>query len=84
VWQCVLWSAGVCVALCLIFFDYAVIYCACICGSYMLFRGLSIFIGGFPNEFLVYESLVNEKFGQQATSLFVYLLLIILCSVFAV
>lgn len=33
-------------------------------GSYMIFRGISVFVGGFPNEFKVYECYINDKMNE--------------------
>lgn len=46
-------------ALGIVFFDYTVIVSSCIVGSYLAVRGLSLMTGGFPNEFMIYEALVN-------------------------
>lgn len=63
-WQCSAISGVVYAIIAIIFFDYAVINASGFCGSYLIVRGLSLFFGGFPNEFLVYDSLVNSKFSQ--------------------
>lgn len=68
----------------LVFFDYAVIYSSCFVGAYLGVRGLSELIGGFPNEFLIYESLVNNKFTQQQSTLFLYVIAMLLISVFTI
>jgi hypothetical protein len=60
------------------FFDTAVIYSTCISGSVLTIRGASIFLGGFPNEFMVYDSLMNRKFFSNQQSLFMYLILMII------
>jgi len=38
-------------------FNHAVIIGSSICGAYALVRGLSVFIGGYPNEVLIYTEL---------------------------
>jgi len=70
--------------LAIIFFDYTVIFASCIVGSYLAIRGISQIIGGFPNEFLIYEALVNQKFMAQQGSFFLYVLLMILLAVFTI
>jgi len=75
--NCILLGIIMFSGLMLMFFDYAVIYCACITGSYLAVRGLSIFIGGFPNEFIVYDSMINQRFMQNQQSLFMYMILMI-------
>lgn len=71
-------------ALMFVFFDFAVIYSACIVGSYLTIRGFSIFIGGFPNEFVIYDSMINRRFLQNQQSLFMYLILMIVVASVAV
>ena len=44
----------------MIFFDYAVIIGSAIGGSYALIRGLSMLLGGFPSEFLLYTNYQNK------------------------
>lgn len=57
------WWLGAMIALaCLwsfFYFDQAIIICSCMCGSYILFRGISIFMGGYPSE--LFMALVMEK-----------------------
>lgn len=38
-----------------IWFDYIVIVCTSILGGYLFIRGISLFAGGYPNEFTLYE-----------------------------
>lgn len=73
-----------CSGLALAFFDYAVIYGSCISGSYLLVRGVSLIFGGFPNEFMIYDSIMNSKLSEQQSILFLYILTIILASVFGI
>ena len=83
-WYC----ASICGALAsiigVIFFDYAVIYSSCFTGSYLIIRGFSMVIGGFPNEFMVYDSIINAKLGDQGAVLFAYIFAIILLTVFTI
>jgi len=53
-WLTVAFSAILVAVLSMVFFDHAVILGSCICGAYMLVRGVSIYTGGFPNEILIY------------------------------
>ena len=41
-------------------------------------------IGGFPNEFMVYDSIINAKLGDQPAILFAYILAIILLTIFTI
>ena len=45
-----------------VFYEEAVIFGSCVIGSYLMVRGLSKMVGGFPNEFLIYDSLKNNSF----------------------
>ena len=60
-WWCIIASAGIFAFISLVFFDYTVIYGSCLCGSYLFVRGLSMVFGGFPNEFLIYDAILNQK-----------------------
>ena len=83
-WVCIGVSCALCISLGLAFFDYAVIYASCLSGSFLIVRGLSLLFGGYPNEFIIYESLENGRLlGQQGT-LFLYLAVMIVLTVFAV
>jgi hypothetical protein len=37
----------------MVFFDQAVIFCSAILGAFILVRGITVFTGGYPNEFLI-------------------------------
>jgi hypothetical protein len=63
-WWCILASAAVFAFLSLVFFDYTVIYGSCLCGAYVFVRGASMIFGGFPNEFLIYDALLNHELMQ--------------------
>ena len=53
-------------------------------GSYLLIRGFSLLAGGYPNEFMIYDSLVNEKFLSQNNMLFVYLIGMVVMAIFSI
>jgi len=72
------------VVLLFIFFDYAVIGSACFVGSYLTIRGISFFLGGFPNEFIIYESLAKNGRMFHSPMLYLYLLLIVVLTIFSV
>ena len=40
--------------LAVLYFDYIIIVGSSIVGAYSLIRGISIFAGGYPSEFLLY------------------------------
>lgn len=54
-WLSIAFFACLCSVLSMIFFDHAVIICSAIGGAYMFSRGISQWVGGFPNEFLLVE-----------------------------
>lgn len=47
----------------MVFFDHALIIGSTIMGSYVFIRGISAFAGGFPNEFILYEDIINNTLG---------------------
>lgn len=52
---CILMSAIVVALLAIVFYDYAVIACSASIGAFCLVRGISLFVGGYPNEFLLIQ-----------------------------
>jgi len=47
-------------------------------------RGLSKIFGGFPNEFMIYDSIKNQRLLQNDNWMWVYMIAIIVLSVVAV
>ena len=58
--------------------DYFAIYGTSLLGSYIFIRGLSLFFGGFPNEYLIYNSLKNNLELNLPFQFYLYLLLIVI------
>ena len=83
-WLCIGVSSAICISIGLAFFDYAVIVASSVGGSFLVVRGLSLLFGGYPSEFVLYETLVNGRFFGNHGTLFLYLLVMILLAVFAV
>ena len=54
------WSAIEIIAS-LAYFDYAMVVSTAFAGSYFVVRALSLLFGGYPNEFAIYQSIVNGK-----------------------
>lgn len=54
--------AAIAIFFSLVFFELAVLYGSCVIGAFYAVRGMSYFLGGYPNEFIIYESLLNENF----------------------
>jgi hypothetical protein len=55
IWLSILFCATIFAVLSMIFFDQAVVVGSSIAGSYLFVRGFSLYAGGFPNEFVLYE-----------------------------
>lgn len=83
-WICIGVCSAICISLGLAFFDYAVIYASCISGSFLVVRGISLLLGGYPNEFIIYEALENGRFFGQQGTLFLYLSVMIVVAVFSI
>jgi len=60
-WLTIMFSSMLVAGLCMVFFDNAIIFGSSIVGAYLLFRGVSVFAGGYPNEFLIYQDFQNNK-----------------------
>jgi len=58
--------------ICVHFFDHAVIIGSSIIGSYFFFRGISSFLGGYPNEFELYQQYINGKSRELPVSFYMY------------
>jgi hypothetical protein len=65
--------------LCLRYFDSAVTIATSLLGSYFFYRGLSHWIGGYPNEFLIYsKSYTNGKIKEMPYSFHLYVAVILI------
>jgi exosortase/archaeosortase len=56
------------------YFDYAVMAGSSVIGSYLFIRGASVFLGGFPNEFILYQNYKNGAVGSVQKTFFLYFL----------
>lgn len=54
-------------------YNYIVIICTSILGSYLFIRGISFFAGGFPNEFTVYERISQGDINGVPGTFFAYM-----------
>ena len=61
--------------------DHAIIIATAILGSYLLVRGCSLVIGGYPNEFTVYSEV---KAGNTSSFSWQFILYLIFMAAFAV
>ena len=64
--------------ICIFLFDYAVIITSSIFGAYSLIRGVSMYAGGFVNEFEIVMATNNGELGELSGMMWVYVILIIL------
>ena len=67
-----------------IFFQAAVICGTCAIGSYLFVRGLTLCLGGYPNEFLIYNSIRNKRLLQQENMMFVWIIAMVILCIFSV
>ena len=58
---------------------YIVIVCTSIIGSYLFVRGISLFAGGYPNEFTIYERIRDQDMSRVPLTFYLYLAGIIIC-----
>jgi len=61
-WVVVLLCVLVCGFLAIKLIEHAIIVGTCICGPYAFIRGLSMFVGGYPNEILMYSEMQAGSF----------------------
>lgn len=71
-WLTLMFSCIGVAMLCVYFFDHAVIIGSAVIGSYFFFRGLSSYLGGWPNEFVLYQNYTNGKMSEMPVSFYVY------------
>lgn len=67
------------IAICfsVVYFDYAVIVCCCMNGSYIFFRGISLFMGGYPSEVFIATVVELGDVRDLRATFWVYLCLMI-------
>eukprot|EP00347_Sterkiella_histriomuscorum_P011220 403373286 len=54
-------------------FNHAIAIGSSLVGAYFLVRGAGIFIGGFPNEYLVYQEISNGSYAAMPDEFYIYL-----------
>jgi len=52
-------------------------------GSYLSIKGLGILIGGFPNEFTLYQQIKNGNLSTWTATVYIYLIVILALGTFA-
>ena len=55
--------------------DYAIICTSSVIGSYLIVRGASLIIGGFPSEFEIIELVESKMITSIPLSFYIYILL---------
>ena len=68
----------------IIMFDYMVILTSAIFGAYILIRGLTMYTGGYVNEFTVVLATSNGDIGEVKWTMILYWVLMILLALFSI
>lgn len=80
-WAVVAITGLTCAIVCIFLFDHAVIITSAIFGAYALIRGVSMYAGGFTNEFEIIMATNNGEIGELTTMMWIYLALILLIAI---
>lgn len=80
-WAVVAVTGLTCAIICIFLFDFAVIITSAIFGAYALIRGVSMYAGGFINEFELVMATNNGEIGELTTMMYIYIGLIILIAI---
>ena len=73
----------VCVGLSIGFREHAMILGSATCGSYLCVRAVATFVGGFVNEFLIGQDIIDHAFWRLRWPFYVYFAVWIALSIFA-
>jgi len=55
-------------------YHYIVIVCTSIIGSFLFIRGISLFAGGYPNEFTIYERIRDGELNGMPWTFYIYMI----------
>jgi len=77
-WAVVAITGLTCAVVCIFLFDFAVIITSAIFGAYALIRGVSMYAGGFINEFEIVMATNNGEIGELSVMMYIYLGLIVM------
>lgn len=80
-WSCVILGIVIGGLLTFYLFEHTLIVGSAVFGGYALMRGLSVFIGGFPNEILLYSEIEAARKIHMPTLFYVYLALYIVFAI---
>ena len=63
-------------------YNYIVIICTSILGSYLFVRGIALMLGGYPNEFTIYERIRAHDIGAVPGTFYAYMVgMLVACAV---
>lgn len=74
-WSHVVFEMGLIIGCCIVsvmYLEDAIIVCCSMCGSYVLFRGISLFMGGYPTEPFMSFVLTNGEFKEIRSTFWIY------------
>jgi len=77
-WAVIAITGLTCAIMCIFLFDHAVIITSAIFGAYALIRGVSMYAGGFINEFEIIMATNNGEIGELSFLMCIYIGLILL------
>jgi len=59
-------------------YHYIVIVCTSIIGSFLFIRGISLFAGGYPNEFTIYQRISDGEISNMPWTFYIYMVGIVI------
>lgn len=65
-------------------YNYIVIICTSILGSYLFIRGISLMAGGYPNEFTVYERISAGDLNSVPWTFYIYMIAMLIFCLLAI
>lgn len=84
VWITVATAALITSILSMVFFDQACIIGSALGGSYALIRGISVYAGGYPNEFLIFNAFKYSTLDDLAVSFYIYITVFVVVAVISI
>lgn len=71
-WICCAAGASACAFTVFVWYNHAVIWSSSLVGSYLIVRGVSLYLGGFPDEFLLMKEIRSGFTVSEPTSFYFY------------
>lgn len=65
-------------------YNYVVILCTSILGSYLFVRGIGMMAGGYPNEFTIYQRISAGDIGSVPWTFYMYMIGIVICTIMSI